>query len=406
MTERRGPRPLAFHLLTAATVSTSSTAAWTQLKSGWTPWNQNLAPAGNALQKELAKADADAFSAALLEELNRRHTRFLDGIEKYRRHAYRRTLEPPPPVWQSGNTQLLDYGVTAPGAENGRPVLVIPSLINRSHIMDLTEKHSFLRFLAGRGFRPLLVDWGTPEADDLDKSLDDYIVGDLHAALDAATEVTGNRPVTVLGYCMGGTLAAALAALHPEQVSALLLLAAPWDFHVETNGPPPALAAARPTLENLIDTLGYLPVDALQAMFMSIDPLQGWTKFQSFADVPGKSDAAETFVALEDWLNNGVPLAADVARACLFGWYIENQPARGGWTIDGQAIDPGRIACPTLGVLPAQDRIVPPASAQALIDAIPGATSLTPNAGHIGMMMGGKARTDLWLPLSDWLGDV
>lgn len=380
------------------------------MKSGWAPWSENLAPAGNALQKDLAKADPDAFSAALLDELNLRHARFLDGIEKYRAHGYSRSLETPPALWEAGHTRLLDYGATTPVGRSGRPVLVVPSLVNRSHIMDLTDEHSFLRFLAANGFRPLLVDWGTPEPAALARSLDDYIAGDLASALDIAIETAGGEPVPVLGYCMGGTLAAALAVLRPDHIAALVLLAAPWDFHVDAAGisvgPPPALAAARPALENLIDTLGYLPVDALQAMFMSIDPLQGWTKFQSFAAVPVESPAAETFVALEDWLNDGVPLAGDVARACLFGWYGANDPARGNWVVAGQTIDPHQIGCPALGVVPAQDRIVPPASARALIDAISGAKSLSPNAGHIGMMMGGKARKELWLPLIEWLKEL
>ena len=72
------------------------------------------------------------------------------------------------------------------------------------------------------------------------------------------------------------------------------------------------------------------------------------------------------------------------------------------WSKDNSA-HPAKIRCPTLGVLPAQDRIVPPASAKALTDAIPGADVFSPKAGHIGMMMGGKARTGLWAPLADWL---
>lgn len=387
-------------------VSASSLAAWTQLKNGWTPWSRSLAPAGNALQKDLAKADPEAFAAALAEELNRRHGRFLDGLEKYRTHGYARILETPPPLWEAGATRLLDYGVTSPRERPGRPVLVIPSLVNRSHIMDLTREHSFLRYLAANGFRPLLVDWGMPEPDDLKKSLDYYIVGDLVSALEVALDTAGGQRVPILGYCMGGTLAAALSVLRPEKTAALLLLAAPWDFHADTGGPPPALAATRPALENLIDSLGYLPVDALQAMFLTIDPLQGWTKFQAFADLPAGSPEAEIFVALEDWLNDGVPLAGDVARACLFDWYGDNEPARGKWTVAGVSIDPGKITCPTLGVLPAHDRIVPPASARALVDAIPGADSLSPNAGHIGMMMGGRAKKELWTPLSAWLNNI
>ena len=400
---RKGPRPMLLHLMTAGMVSTSSSAAWNLLKSGWAPWSKNLLPKGNALQKDLENVNPEAFSSALLDELNRRHAGFLDGLEKYRAHEFHRTLETPPVLWESGSTRLLDYGATAPAAKSGRPVLVVPSLVNRSYIMDLTADRSLLRYLATSGFRPLLVDWGTPGPADLQKSLDDYVVGDLASALGIAADVANGHAVPVIGYCMGGTLAAALSVLQPDQISALVLMAAPWDFHADTGGPPPALAAARPALENQIATLGHLPVDTLQAMFFALHPLQGWTKFQAFSEINPGAAAALKFVALEDWLNDGVPLAGDVARTCLFGWYGDNEPACGTWKIAGHVIDPAQIACPTLGVLPSEDRIVPPASAQALVDKIPNAELLSPKAGHIGMMVGSKATTELWSPLSEWL---
>ena len=111
----------------------------------------------------------------------------------------------------------------------------------------------------------------------------------------------------------------------------------------------------------------------------------------------------EALVVLEDWLNDGIPLAAEVARECLFGWYGENRPANVTWEVSGQIIDPARIDCPTLGIIPSQDRIVPPASAQALLDIIPSTTSLSPKAGHIGMMTGRHAVTQLWKPVTDWI---
>ena len=98
-----------------------------------------------------------------------------------------------------------------------------------------------------------------------------------------------------------------------------------------------------------------------------------------------------------------MPLAAGVAQECLFGWYGDNSPARGIWDVSGRIMDPARIACPTLGIIPAQDSIVPPASARALVDRIPGATALSPFAGHIGMMVGRRAKRQLWKPLIEWL---
>jgi polyhydroxyalkanoate synthase len=400
---RRGPRPIPLHLTAAAAISTSCSTAWPHLKNGWTPWSKSLAAAGNALQKDLENANPEAFSAALSDELARRHDSFLTGLEAYRSHPFHRDMAEPPAIWESGPTRLLDYRATSSVGKSGRPVLVVPSLVNRSYIMDLAEDHSFLRFLSSRGLRPLLIDWGIPGPNELDRSLSDYIAGDMASALDIAVGIANDTPVPLIGYCMGGTLTAALAAISPGKISALVLLAAPWDFHVGTDGPPVAITAGRAGLEQLISAEGCLSVDALQSMFFSIDPLQGWTKFQAFSKIAPDSAAAESFVALEDWLNDGVPLAAGVARDCLFGWYGDNSPARGTWEVSGQAIDPARIACPTLGIIPAQDRIVPPASAKALIDSIPNATALSPDAGHIGMMVGRRAQAQLWKPLVDWL---
>src|SRR3546814_15658039 len=65
-----------------------------------------------------------------------------------------------------------------------------------------------------------------------------------------------------------------------------------------------------------------------------------------------------------------------VARECLGRWYGDNATARGQWRLAGCPVDPTQITLPTLCVIPAQDRIVPPALATALADAIPGAERL------------------------------
>ena len=42
-------------------------------------------------------------------------------------------------------------------------MLVVPSLINRWEVLDLTAEKSLLRAMAAHGLRPYLVDWGTPD---------------------------------------------------------------------------------------------------------------------------------------------------------------------------------------------------------------------------------------------------
>ena len=88
-------------------------------------------------------------------------------------------------------------------------------------------------------------------------------------------------------------------------------------------------------------------------------------------------------------------------------WYGDNAPARGAWRVAGQIVDPRRLDMPSLCMIPAQDRIVPPASAQALAQALngalPGTETLVPRLGHIGMMVSAGAESQVWRPLADWL---
>jgi polyhydroxyalkanoate synthase len=58
-------------------------------------------------------------------------------------------------------------------------------------------------------------------------------------------------------------------------------------------------------------------------------------------------------------------------------------------------------------LIPTQDRIVPPASAQALAGALAespaGTETLVPRLGHIGMMVSAGAEDQVWQPLAGWL---
>ncbi len=399
---RQGPRPLALHLATALSTWTSSRAALPHLIAGSLPWNPALVQEAAALRESLADADQTALDQALDREIRRRIERYLSGIERYRHHPYRRSLASPPAVWSENAAALRDYGAVAPAAAGGPVVLFVPSLVNRGYILDLTEDHSFLRWLAGQGFRPLLVDWGRPGAAERGFDLGDYISGPLERCLDAAVALAGG-PVVLAGYCMGGNLALALACRRAKDVAALALLATPWDFHADRPELARALAAGSAPLLAFADRLGELPTDMLQALFYLLDPYLAPRKFVRFAASEPGSAQERAFVALEDWLNDGVPLAARVARECLEGWYGENTPGRGAWRVAGELVDPREIGGPTLIVMPSQDRIVPPPSAEALLRLIPKAERLTAHAGHIGMMAGGSAESAVWRPLAAWL---
>ncbi|MBI3446981.1 MAG: alpha/beta fold hydrolase [Magnetospirillum sp.] len=362
-----------------------------------------MAEAASSLSQSLAASGPDAYTrldAAIADEAMRRHDGFLAGIDAYRHHPYHRHLEPVPEVWTQGTTALLDYRL--PAFQDAPPVLVIPSLINRAYILDLSGKRSLMRYLAAKGLAPFLVDWDAPGETEKHFTLTDYIAGRLEDALDKVVELTGMRPA-LLGYCMGGLLALALAQRRPDAVSALVLMATPFDFLVEREANAVLMKALAQPMGAMIDSAGEVPVDMLQTMFAGLDPGLAARKFMAFARLKRRSARARDFVALEDWANDGVALAGPVARECLFGWYGENDPARGRWCIEGRPVKPEEISVPTLVMVPHRDRIVPPASALPLWERIPSAKLMQLSGGHVGMLTGPRAKTEVYGPLMRWL---
>lgn len=396
---RLGPRPLPMHLAIASMTWLSSRGTWPLWNSALPLWRPELRPQMQALDAALADIEPKTFAAALEAEIKARFNQLAAGIDSYRRHPLRRTLPEPPVLWQDGTTRLLDYRAAASG---GPVLLAVPSLVNRAHILDLTAERSLMRALAAAGTRPLLVDWGAPGDLERDFSLTDYIAGRLEQTLDRVLSELGG-PVVLLGYCMGGLLAVALAQRRRRDLAGLVCLATPWDFHAERPSQARLLGASLSLLEPLLRNIGELPVDAIQALFAGVDPLQVVRKFVGFAGLDPDSERARLFVAVEDWLNDGVPLAAPVARECLGGWYGASTPAGGRWRVAGEVVEPAALDLPSLVVIPDQDRIVPPASAEALARALPRAEALRPAAGHIGMIVGGGAVERLYEPLIDWL---
>jgi len=371
------------------------------LKSGSLNWSPRLATAANELQENLKKIDPDIFRSAVEEQSRQRLAEFADGVKAYRNFKRPSRPDEPPVIWSEGTTRLLDYG----SQSGGQPVLFIPSLINRGYILDITQKRSLLRDFARRGFRPLLLDWGAPGDLEAGFSLDDYIAGRCVKALQAAHDLTGN-PVAVAGYCMGGTLVLGLAALKPEMISALVLMATPWDFHAMDPSKTRMLEAMIPTIDKMLEITATLPVDVLQAMFASLNPHLTAKKFRAFAAVNKLSAKAKGFVALEDWINDGVALAGPTTKDCLTGWYVENRPGRGIWQITGKIVLPEQINIPSLVIVPTLDHIVPPGSSLPLAEKLPDSKCLKIKAGHIGMVAGSRAVGKLYSPLAKWLDNI
>ena len=294
----------------------------------------------------------------------------LAGLARYQRAT--RPAPPPrrPAVARIGHVALR-------GTAGPRPVVIVPSLINPPDVLDLPGR-SLMAHLETAGLDPLLIDWGdTPEP-----------LGLMALASERLAPLLNRlaQPPALIGYCLGGTLALALAS--QTSVSRLALIATPWHFAGYGDGQRTGIANWWATAEPLAQAMGQLPIDLLQPAFWSLDPAGLAAKYARLATASA-ADLAD-FVRLEDWANGGAPISLAAARdmAALY--------AAGHWP----GIDAGRITAPILDIIAGADRIVPPAAALSTRGI---GTSLQLEAGHVGMVVGRRAPQLLWPALVNFL---
>ena len=222
-----------------------------------------------------------------------------------------------PAVAQAGRASLRELG-----NGRGRPIVMVPSLINPPTVLDLSPGNSLAEWLSGQGFRPLLVDWGSPGPDERDLSIAGHVEHLLLPLIDALAE-----PPLLLGYCIGGTMALAAAALRP--LAGLVLLAAPWRFAGFPQSARDALTDLGAKADPLAEELGVYPVEILQTAFWRLDPARTVGKFERFGRLHPESEAARGFVRLEDWANDGPPLTLVAGRELIDAFFTSDLPGRG-----------------------------------------------------------------------------
>lgn len=308
----------------------------------------------------------------------------LEGLRKYQEAERSSPPAPMPALASLHGAALRDYG--EPGAD-GPPVLFVPSLINPPNVLDMGER-SLLRWLAKRGRRVLLLDWGWPGPDRRGMSIAGHVEQILLPLM-----ATLGEAADLVGYCLGGTMA--LAAAQTGRARSVATLAAPWHF----NGFPEESraelgrlwAGAQPT----VAALGLLPMEVLQCAFWNLDPARTIAKFIAFAGLDGAE--ARTFVMLEDWANDGPPLSEAAAREMFEDLFRDDRTGTRRWKVAGGAINPEALAVPLLNIVSTTDRIVPAASA------VRAGERLDLALGHVGMVVGSRAPDMVWEPLAAWL---
>ena len=342
-----------------------------------------LQPSDIALQHEPSPRPLPLFLALVRDVSERDPELARDALTGLRTYAAARRNPAPAPraeVARISGACLRDHG------GDGPPAVLIPSLINPPHILDLDQEVSLAGAVAGMGRRALLLDWG-----DAGQRATLSVAEHVERLMLPMLRALGPE-VALIGYCLGGTMA--LAAANLVACERVATLACPWRFSHYPQQSRTALgnmwARSRPAAE----TIGALPMEVLQAAFWSLDPERTVRKFASFGRVQASSHQSRRFVELEDWANEGEPLPYPAARELIEDLFGRDLPGSGEWKVGGLAITDW-LAVPALHILAGTDRIAPAATA-------PGGECVTIAAGHVGMIVG-SARAELHSTLAGFL---
>lgn len=338
-------------------------------------------------------------------------TKFFTGLKRFQSAEVERDPAVFEEVEQHGCISIRYYGHK--GKKAKVPVLFIPSLINNDAIFDLAPDRSFLRTLTAAGHPVYVLHFQNLVADDAAHSLDTFVTDRLVPALEVVDRhihtAYGRKPPVLLGYCMGGLLAAAAAAVWgPDRASGYMMIATPWDFHT---GKPSFTTLVQNWVPFICPVLYTQPVLSyyhLQSLFAMVDPSNAYQKYVRYADLDDESEAAALFILTESWLQSGEDLPSSLAQEFIRKWYILNDPGRGVWRVSGKDVRADVLAArPSLIVVPMRDRLVEPQTASALSDRLAAigadVTTLSPDLGHIGMMVSARAKEQAWDQILEWL---
>lgn len=288
---------------------------------------------------------------------------------------------------------------------HAKPVVCVPALISRSYILDVSEHTTLIGTLCAAGFDVYLVDWGLPGDEDAGLGLEAIVCEYLDAALHRVRECSGSRALTLLGYCMGGTLCVLWSCVN--ELSAknnLVALAAPYDF---AEGGTLALWCKERYLDvtRITEVFGNVPAHLVETVFTMLRPTAKARAALAFSGSYNRPATAAAFSAMDRWANDWTNFPGRAARDWIEAFYQRNALVAKDLRWNGLPLDARDIDARALIVAAPGDAIVPAASSRALQYAI-GSRDVTyreVGGGHIGMVAGRQANSELFPLIAGWL---
>ncbi|MFA7440405.1 MAG: alpha/beta fold hydrolase [Sphingomonadaceae bacterium] len=262
-------------------------------------------------------------------------------------------------VYRNRLIELIQY---APTTDKVRPepIMIVPAWIMKYYILDLSPHNSLVRWLTDQGYTVFILSWHNPDSADRDLDMADYCRMGPMEALDKIVEITGSERVHGVGYCIGGTLlaivAAALAQDGDTRLASLTFFAAQTEF-----SEPGELGlfiddAQLALLESMMWSRGYLDGGQMGGAFQMLRSNDlVWSRILGtylMGERPPMND-------LMAWNADGTRMPYAMHSQYLRQLFLHDDLAEGRFRLEGQTVSLTALRQPMFVVGTERDHVAP-----------------------------------------------
>jgi polyhydroxyalkanoate synthase len=262
-------------------------------------------------------------------------------------------------VFSNDSMDLLRHCPT--GKTRKLPLLIVPPWNAKPYLLDLTPKHSFVKWALEQGHDLFILSWKAPEGALAEREFADTLNEGPLAALDAIEKLTGYKRINGLGFGLGGTLLAStlgwLAAVGQDRFASATYLGTLIDFFEVGE----ISVFINEEIMRVLDLKrsGKAPIDR-SALSATVNSLRANDLIWSFV-LDSYLDATTPLpVELLRWNADSLNLCTATQDFYLRALYQRNLLAEpGGLMLQGTPIDLGGITAPSYVLAGSEDHIAP-----------------------------------------------
>ncbi|MBL4906742.1 MAG: class I poly(R)-hydroxyalkanoic acid synthase [Sneathiella sp.] len=270
------------------------------------------------------------------------------------------SITPGKVVFQNELMQLLQFNPTTDKVYK-KPLLITPPWINKYYILDLRQDNSFIKWCVDHGHTVFIISWVNPDERHIDRNFEDYMSEGILAALDAVEQTTGEKEVTAIGYCIGGTLMSAtlayMAAIGEKRITACTFFAAQMDFEDAGELLMFTDEDQIQMIEKKMETAGFLEGRNMATTFNMLRSNDLIWSFMINNYLMGKDPFPFDLLF---WNSDTTNMPPKMHSFYLRNMYQQNLLQKpGGLTLGGQAIDLSKVTIPIFVQASKEDHISP-----------------------------------------------